>query len=191
MKILVLLFAGLFGSVATRGLDDLSARLGRVPGVIVKTYSWTDWPQAVEYARERKDLRIVMVGHSLGAGAAINAARALDADARPVEELVAIDGRQPWSWMWIEMDKLPNNVLLGIGYQRADNPTRGLLRKPPAGLSGGLTSVLNIRSRSRDHLGIASEPSVHRAIERDLWALLRASGDEQAGLSRRSLSRSR
>lgn len=88
----VYLLRGIFG--VSVGLDALAAKLGRM-GIPASVHSHGEGSSvAAEAARDYKSGRvrsIILIGHSLGAGAVISAARDLNQAGVPVTLLIALD----------------------------------------------------------------------------------------------------
>ena len=90
----VYLLRGGFGGVFSVGMNDMAADL-RGKGVPAKAQSWTDEKTVLatiekSYAENRRG-PIILVGHSLGAGAVMRISRALTAKNIPVNLVVVLD----------------------------------------------------------------------------------------------------
>lgn len=100
-----------FADVFSAGLDEMGAELAR-RGVEARVRSHNVWPDiARKIAGDHKDFGpspIVLVGHSLGANAAIKVAERLGRQGIPVTSLISLAATDP--------DPLPGNVHRAVNY---------------------------------------------------------------------------
>ena len=109
----VFLVRGLLGVFST-GMDDLRDTLQR-QGVRAVAFQHTDEHSAARLIADHGDLRespIIIVGHSLGADAAVKLCELLRQQNVTVELLITLDPIRP--------DHVPTNVRQAINYYRSD-----------------------------------------------------------------------
>lgn len=165
----VYLFRGLLGVFST-GLDTLAQKL-RAKGVSVKVMSHAAAGQALaeierEYARQRKKgrrHRVVLVGHSLGANAALATAARLGSKKIPVSLVVTIDGTH-------------NRPVVGsvgryLNYHTTDAGVNGPLIKPAGSVGRKVTNIYvkgrkESDVRSLNHFNIEKNPRIQAELVR-------------------------
>lgn len=138
----VYLLRGLF-NVST-GLDEIAARLKKA-GIPASVYGDDDGDdvaaEAIRAYRTHKVRSIVLIGHSLGAGAAVSVAEELNAAKVPVALLITLDQGG--------IDAIPPNVRRAINFYvsagavSADKRFRGILQNIDVGNIPGM-----------DHMGV-------------------------------------
>ncbi len=94
----VYLMRGL-ANIFSLGMDDLAAKL-QARGVAASVHSYADWPSVAAAAEKaakagRRATPVVVIGHSLGADAAVNMGNTLVADGVPVPLVVTFDPITP------------------------------------------------------------------------------------------------
>ncbi|HZC57077.1 MAG TPA: lipase [Xanthobacteraceae bacterium] len=150
------LFRGL-ADIFSRGMDTLTERLNR-QGFTARVYSTNGWQTAVRriadrYARGDKDI-VVLIGHSLGADATIDAANALNAQNIPVELIVTFDATHP--------HQVPKNVLHFVNFYQ--NNGFGKQISPGPGFQGELSNVDLTADTSLSHVTIEKSPRLHAQV---------------------------
>jgi len=150
------LFRGL-ADIFSRGMDTLTERLNR-QGFTARVYSTNGWQTAARriadrYARGDKDI-VVLIGHSLGADATIDAANALNAQNIPVELIVTFDATHP--------HQVPKNVLHFVNFYQ--NNGFGKQISPGPGFQGELSNVDLTADTSLSHVTIEKSPRLHAQV---------------------------
>lgn len=151
---------GLAGSIFSRGMDALAAKLNAA-GVRCTVHAHglfrlENVPRiAADALRAAKaGARVVLVGHSYGGDAALTVANRLHEERVPVPLLVAFDPT------WFGAPPVPANVARAIGfYQKVDPVGRGVLRAGD-GFSGAL---INER-HDEPHVRIDDDPALHARV---------------------------
>jgi hypothetical protein len=143
--------------IFSRGMDTLTEKLNR-QGYSARVYSTNGWQSvtrriADKYSRGHKDI-VVIIGHSLGANATLDIARALDRQNIPVELIVTFDATDP--------QPVPKNVLHLVNFYQ-DN---GFGKKVSAGpgFHGELTNVDLSPDTSLSHVTIEKSPRLHALV---------------------------
>lgn len=171
----VYLFRGFLGVFST-GLDSLAAKL-RAQRINVKVMSHAGAGRAMqeieqEYARQRKRgrrHRVVLVGHSLGANAALTTAARLGAKRVPVSMVVTIDGTID--------GPVVGSVGRYLNYHTSEGGFGGPLKKPSGALGRRVTNVfVKTRKegdlRSLNHFNIEKNPRVQAELVRAISRLV-------------------
>jgi hypothetical protein len=133
------------------GMSDLTDKLNRIPGVKATVHEWVSSGSIAEDA-ERFNGAVVFGGHSIGANAAVSAARQLNGKRR----VALILGFDPSSLAGLE--SVPPNVNRAIGFRQDHNPFGGntLVAAGPA------TSVQN-QFHDMNHIAIDKHSKIHAA----------------------------
>lgn len=150
----VYLFRGL-ADVFSQGMDTLADELNK-RGVYATSHSHTDWKSiadraAIDY-KAGKEGPIVIVGHSLGADAAMEMADYLGDKGVPVALVVPFDGTQSFP--------VPANVARVINFTQRDYA----FMRPGPGFRGSLNNVDLRGDPSIDHLNIDESPRLHSQV---------------------------
>lgn len=149
----VYLMRGLF-DVST-GLDDLAAKLKRSGvGATVASYTARDELATAAIARFKAGSKcpVVLVGHSLGADAAIGMARTLQGAGVPVGLLIAFSPAAS--------DSVPANVGRVVNYYQSNSYWNNVYRRGP-GFKGSLKNVDLARHAEIDHFNIEKVARLH------------------------------
>jgi hypothetical protein len=150
------LFRGL-ANVFSRGMDALADRLSR-RGYSARVHSTNGWRSTVghiadRYSRGHRDI-VVLIGHSLGANATIQAADELDRQNIPVALIVTFDPTQP--------RPVPRNVLSVVNFYQNNGFGRRL--SPGPGFHGELTNINLTADRTLSHTTIDEAPRLHGQV---------------------------
>jgi thioesterase domain-containing protein len=143
--------------IFSRGMDTLADRLNR-QGYSARVYSTHGWTAvarriAERYYRGHRDI-IVIVGHSLGANAALDVANELNRRNIPVELVVTFDATNPY--------QVPKNVLHLINFYQRNG--FGKVITPGAGFTGELSNVDLTADMSLSHTTIEKSPRLHALV---------------------------
>ena len=154
------LFRGL-ANVFSRGMDTLADRLNR-QGYRARVHSTNGWRSVVTqiasgYSRGQRDI-VVLIGHSLGANATIQAADELNQQNIPVALIVTFDPTQP--------RQVPRNVLSLVNFYQNNGFGRRLSAGP--GFQGELTNINLTADRNLSHTTIDEAPRLHGQIIRQI-----------------------
>ena len=156
-----------FGDVFSRGLDQLAESLS-ADGIEAHVVSHGQWRMVLRdilQDRQRSGARpIVLVGHSLGANAAIQIAEELQKRHIAVQYLVTLAATSP--------DPVPSNV------RRADNlyfRTNGWGEPlvPAAGFRGSLRNLDFSNADGVGHFNIDKQPDVQRELLSNIESYVR------------------
>jgi pimeloyl-ACP methyl ester carboxylesterase len=169
----VYLFRGIF-DVYSFGMDDLANKL-RARGIEASVYSHTNWQAVSESIVARHGIGrgdpIVLIGHSLGGGAAIALAVSLGRAGIPVDLVVPVDPVGP--------PPVTANVRQVVNYYQSNNGF-GQPVGTTADFRGRLMNA-DVESNRRDlrgagltHTTIDKSPSIHAEIIRQVLSLGRA-----------------
>jgi len=150
----VYLFRGL-ADIFSQGMDTLADELNK-RGVYATSHSHTDWKSIADRAaldyKAAKEGPIVIVGHSLGADAAMEMADYLGDKGVPVALVVPFDGTQSFP--------VPANVARVINFTQRDYA----FMRPGPGFRGSLDNV-DLRGDPKiDHLNIDESPRLHSQV---------------------------
>jgi hypothetical protein len=146
----VYLMYGLVSGLMSSGMSDLVAKMNRISGVKATVHEWLESSSIASDAASQ-NAAIVIGGHSIGANAAVSAARQLNGKRR----VALILGFDPSSLSSLE--SVPSNVSRAIGFRQDHNPFGG--NKLVA--ASGSTSVSNI-FRDLNHIAIDKNDEIHR-----------------------------
>jgi hypothetical protein len=146
----VYLMYGLVSGLMSSGMSDLVAKMNRIQGVKASVHEWLESGSIASDAAGQ-NAAIVIGGHSIGANAAVSAARQLNGKKR----VALILGYDPSSLSSLE--SVPSNVARAIGFRQDHNPFGG--NKLVA--ASGSTSVSNI-FRDLNHIAIDKNDEIHR-----------------------------
>ncbi len=155
------------------GMDALARKLG-VAGVaasvhdqgsLLRPYVAVGAIAAAALAAARKSARPVLIGHSMGADAAVKVAVRLDAEHVPVPLVVCFD---PTSFkLLFGPPPVPKNVGRALCfYQKLTPLGRGVL-KPAPGFTGSLVQ----EQHARIHSAIDDDPALHARVIAEVDAL--------------------
>jgi pimeloyl-ACP methyl ester carboxylesterase len=147
-----------FADVFSRGLDQIARSLG-ADGVEAHVVSHVQWRMVLRDIlddRERLGPRpIVLVGHSLGANAAIQVAEELRKRRISVQYLVTLAATEP--------DPVPSNVMRVDNYYFRTNGW-GEPLVPAAGFNGSLRNLDFSHTDGVGHFNIDKQPGVQREL---------------------------
>jgi pimeloyl-ACP methyl ester carboxylesterase len=150
----VYLLRGIFN--VSVGLDALAAKLGRI-GIAASVYGHdnadTVTALAAQGYRNGTARPIILIGHSLGAGAVVEVARQLNASGIPVGLLITLDP--------VGANPVPGNV--GRAVNLYVSGEQGVQVQADAGFRGSLSNM-DFRSEGMDHMTIQSADSIHRRL---------------------------
>lgn len=151
----VYLMRGIFN--VSEGMDVLAARLNRM-GIRASVYGHTEYSAIASAAQSAyasgAERTIVLIGHSLGATAAVEAARELSQAHVPVALVVTIDP--------VSTAVMPGNVRRAVNFYVG----RGMGQKvqPDAGFHGSLNNVDFSGDPNMGHMEIQRSAAVHDRI---------------------------
>jgi hypothetical protein len=150
----VYLFRGL-ADVFSLGMDTLADELNK-RGVDASSHSHTDWQSiaakvTVDF-KAGKQGPIILIGHSLGADAAIEMADRLGDKGVPVALVVPFDGTQSFP--------IPGNVARVINFTQRDYA----FMRPGPGFHGSLNNVDLRGDPNIGHLNIDEVPALHSQV---------------------------
>lgn len=138
------------------GLDDLASKLAK-RGIAASVYGHLEAASVVNAAvqdyRSGRARSIVLIGHSLGAGAAVAAASQLAEAGVPVALLVLLDPKLSFA--------VPRNVSRAVDFYIAGS---GFPAGAGAGFRGSLTNVNVSGVPGMSHMAIQSTDSMHQRI---------------------------
>jgi len=150
----VYLLRGIFN--VSVGLDALAAELGRI-GIAASVYGNDDAGQVAALAaqnyRDGSARPIILIGHSLGAGAVVDVARQLNAAGIPVRLLITLDP--------VGTNPVPGNVARAINLYVSGG--QGVPVQADAEFRGTLSNA-DLQSEGLDHMTIQSAASMHRRL---------------------------
>ena len=174
----VYLFRGL-ADVFSTGMNTLADELNK-HGVHATSHSHTDWKAIAERAvadyKAKKEAPIILIGHSLGADAAMEMADYLGDKAVPVALVVPFDGTQSFP--------APGNVARVVNFTQRDYA----YIRPGPGFRGSLNNVDLSSNRDIDHLNIDKSPELHARVLSEVLAVI--GGRLSAPASRKLISNS-
>jgi hypothetical protein len=147
----VYLMYGLLSSLMSSGMSDLADKLNRIPNVKASVHEWVSSSSLADDAANQ-NAAIVFGGHSIGANAAVTAARELNGKRR----VALILGFDPSSLAGLE--SVPPNVNRAIGFRQDHNPFGGntLVAAAPG------TAVQN-QFHDMNHIAIDKHAKIHAA----------------------------
>jgi hypothetical protein len=154
------LFRGL-ADIFSRGMDTLTHRLNQ-EGYSARVYSTNQWPTAAQriaaqYSRGHKVI-VVLVGHSLGGNAIVDAAYELDQRNIPIELLVSFDATNP--------RPVPNNVIHVVNFFQQNG--FGKQVTPGPDFKGELTNIDLTAETGLSHATIDKSPRLHAMVMRKI-----------------------
>jgi pimeloyl-ACP methyl ester carboxylesterase len=151
----VYLLRGIFN--VSVGLDALAAKLGQV-GIAATVYGHdeegTVAADALQQFQAGRARPIILIGHSLGAGAALRIAARLGASGVPVALMVLLD---PVS----DSATVPSNVGHAVNLYVSGGLGRTV--EAEAGSRGSVANM-DFRGAGMDHMSIQAADSIHRQI---------------------------
>jgi len=158
----VYLLRGLM-NIFSLGMDTLSEELNR-RGVYATVHGYGDYQAladdaAVKY-KAGKEGPIIIIGHSLGADAAMEMAAYLGRKGVPVALVVPFDGTQALS--------APPNVARVLNLTQRDYA----YTRPGPGFHGSLTNIDLRSDHSIDHLNIDKSPRLHSRVIGEVLAVV-------------------
>lgn len=161
---------GLAGTIFSRGMDTLAAKLNAAgTACTVHAHGFLRCENVPRITADalravKMGARIVLVGHSYGGDAALMVARRLGGNNVPVPLLVAFDPT------WFGAPPVPGNVARAIGfYQKVDPVGRGVLNPAPD-FDGELVS----ERHDEPHIRIDDDPVLHARVLTEVARLKRA-----------------
>ena len=157
------LFRGL-ANVFSRGMDTLADRLNR-QGFSARVHPTNGWRSTVRQIADRnsrgeRDM-VVLIGHSLGANAAIQAADELNRQNIPVSLIVTFDATQP--------RPVPRNVAHVVNFYQNNGFGRRLSGGP--GFQGELTNINLTADRHISHWTIDEAPRLQAQVVQQITNL--------------------
>lgn len=154
----VFLLRGL-ANVFSLGLDKLAAKLKSrgIPARVTNHSHWRLFATLLisEYRTDRSILPVIIIGHSLGADAAVNMGNLLAENGVPVRLVVAFDGVVGGGTVVPGVDEVVN-------YYKPNG--FGRLIKALPDFSGKLTNIDLSDRREIDHLNIEKADSLHEEV---------------------------
>ena len=158
----VYLFRGL-ADVFSTGMDTLADELNK-HGVHATSHSHTDWKAIADRAaadyKAKKEGPIILIGHSLGADAAMEMADYLGDKGVPVALVVPFDGTQSFP--------VSGNVARVINFTQRDYA----YMRPGPGFRGSLNNVDLNSNHDIGHLNIDKSPELHARVLGEVFAVL-------------------
>jgi len=147
----VYLFRGL-GDVFSTGMDTLADELNK-RGVYATSHGHADWKEIADKAtadyKAKKEGPVILIGHSLGADAAMEMADYLGDKGVPVALVIPFDGTQSFP--------APGNVARVVNFTQRDYA----YMRPGPGFHGSLNNVDLSSDRDINHLNIDKSPELH------------------------------
>jgi pimeloyl-ACP methyl ester carboxylesterase len=162
----VYLLRGIFN--VSVGLDDFAAKLEKL-GIPASVYGHTDADEVV--AAATRDYRsgelrtIVLIGHSLGAGAAMAVAHELDAAGVPVSLLISLDP--------VFQNTVAANVRRAVNYYV---PGTGVVVGREAGFRGDLKNIDVGNEPDMGHMAVQAAEPMHKRMIDTVRAAIRGEG---------------
>jgi pimeloyl-ACP methyl ester carboxylesterase len=153
---------GVGGALFSRGMNALCDELAELASVTCTVEDFTDVAsiESQAQASDAAGAQVVLVGHSMGADAAIEIASEL---AGPVALVAAIDPSR------FAFRPVPVNVAIVLNYyQRMDFFGRGMV-STAEGFKGRIMRV----ERDETHMVIDHDPEIHAAIVAEIINMLR------------------
>jgi alpha-beta hydrolase superfamily lysophospholipase len=158
----VYLFRGL-ADIFSAGMDTLTEELKK-NGVYATSYSQTNWKPISDRAaadfKARKEGPIILIGHSLGADAAMEMADYLGDKGVPVALVVPFDGTQSFP--------VPANVARVVNFTQRDYA----YMRPGPGFHGSLNNVDLSSNPEIGHLNIDKSPELHARVLSEIRAVI-------------------
>ena len=148
------------------GLDDLAVKLKRqaIPADVTTYIAESDVASAaLRYYKLKPGRKIVLVGHSLGANAAVNVARELQNANVPVALLVAFSPA--------DSKAVPGNVARAIDYYQSNSTAFNTPYSRGVGFSGTLRNIDLAKDANIHHLNIEKSPRLHAETIRQITSL--------------------
>jgi hypothetical protein len=161
----VYLFRGL-ANVFSRGMDTLANRLNH-QGYSARVHGTNGWRSVVtqiadRYSRGQRDI-VVLIGHSLGANATLQAADELNRQSIPIALIVTFDPTRP--------SPAPKNVLSLVNFYQNNGFGRRL--SPGPGFQGELTNINLTADQNLSHTTIDEAPRLHGQIIRQITNIVK------------------
>jgi hypothetical protein len=144
----VYLMYGLVSAALSSGMGDLVRKMNRIKNVNASVHEWGEYTFIASRAASEK-AAIVIGGHSIGANAAVSAARQLNGKRR-VALLLAFDPTQLYP-----LEPVPSNVRRAILYLQHGNPFGG---NP---LIVSRATPVSTYARDMGHVEIDKSPQYH------------------------------
>ena len=153
----VFLLRGLI-NVFSLGMDDLGRKI-EAKGIPVRVTNHSHWKRfaallASKYRTDKSVLPVVIVGHSLGADAALQMGNYLAKEGVPVRLVIAFDG--------VHGGTVVNGVEEIINYYKANG--WGKIIKAQSGYKGDLKNIDLSESTEIDHLNIDRDQNLHKQV---------------------------
>jgi surfactin synthase thioesterase subunit len=146
-----------FANVFSPGIDLLASELKR-RGIAVETSNHLSWgstaSEAIEGCRSGRISSIVLVGHSLGGAAVIDAAKRLQEAGMRVALMITLDP--------VSAGQAPSNVRRLENYFLSTGIGSSI--KKDNGFRGQLQNVDVSNRRGADHVAMTTIPDIHRHI---------------------------
>ena len=158
-----------FMNVFSYGIDELGEKLQR-RGINATLHNYTDGPElaaaAIQDYKSGRARTIVIIGHSMGAGAAVEMAEDLGRANVPVQLVVTFDGAGGRT--------VPTNVKRLVNLYAANGMGAALNRR-----QNYRGQLINWQSKDPDvgHVGVAASPELHQRV---MGYVLAAMGGQSA-----------
>lgn len=147
-----------FGDIFSKGLDEIGNKLNR-SGIDAKVIGHGQWQAALKTIvanRKRYGKRpVVLIGHSLGANAAIRIARGLKRENIRVSYMVTFAATDP--------SPVPSNVRKATNYYFAKDGWGEPLKRGH-GFRGRLRNIDFSKNKKVGHFNIDEQPKLHRQV---------------------------
>ena len=162
---------GGFGDLFSSGINDMAADL-RKHGVPAHALSWTNEKAVLSkieraYAGNRQG-PIILVGHSLGAGASFRIARSLTADGIPVDLVIVMDS--------LNAPPVPKGVRRFISYKASGDQSNPGGFKAGPGFTGRLVNV-DVRNlpdlENAGHFTMVQQEALQQRVMREILTAYR------------------
>lgn len=158
------LVRGQYGWTFSQGVDALTIRLRQVPKVLATVWNHSAQQSMVAQIRHERDMRIAIVGYSLGARDAPQSARLAGRD---IDLLIGID---PSRW---SLTPVPDNVKKAICFYNAQpgfSLAYWLMGAGAAKYTGG-DQVENLPAYGQVHLGMDWDQQIWARVISEVTAL--------------------
>jgi len=154
-------------NVFSRGMDRLSDQL-EAKGIRSRVTNYSHWQEfavllASQYRTDKSLTPVIIVGHSLGAAAAINMGNYLAKNGVPVRLIVAFDAVDGGSPVGGGIDEVVN-------YYKSDGVGR-VIKATPA-FKGELINIDVADRKDIDHLNIEKDETLHEEVIAKVIAIL-------------------
>lgn len=146
-------------NVFSRGMDRLSGQL-EAKGIRSRVTNYTHWKEfavllASQYRTDKSLTPVIIVGHSLGADAAINMGNYLASNGVPVRLIVAFDAVDGGSPVGAGIQEV-------INFYKSDGVGRVI--KASSSFKGKLVNIDVADRKGIDHLNIEKDETLHEEV---------------------------